>query len=214
VIYELRTYTLAPGNLPAYLQHSRDVGRKIRCDRYGKFEGGWTSEFGILNRYVHLWSYEDLAERTRLRQELARNEAWNTQYTPRVREFVVAQENKILLPVEGVPFKPPSDGDRHVFELRAYRTQLGRAAEWTALFAAALPHREKYSPLVCLWQTDIGQLNEVVHLWAYRDLNHRAEARAGSSEDAGWREFTSQGRQLLVEQRSVLLLPTETSPLK
>src|SRR5438093_5635604 len=214
MIYELRTYTLQPGKQPEYLKLNADVGRKIRGDKYGKFEGGWTTEFGPLNRYVHLWSYQDLAERNLLRQELAKNKDWTTQYTPKVGELVIAQENKILAPIAGVPFKAPTDGGKHVYELRWYRTRLGRVAEWASLFAAALPHREKYSPLVCLWQTDLGQLNEVVHLWAYRDLNHRSEARAGSQQDPGWTEFTSKGRSLLVEQQSILLLPSETSPLK
>ena len=60
MIYELRTYTLQPGTQPQYIKQSGEVGRKIRGDQYGKFEGGWTTEFGTLNQYVHLWSFADL----------------------------------------------------------------------------------------------------------------------------------------------------------
>ena len=55
MIYELRTYTLQPGTQAQYIKQSGEVGRKIRGDNYGKFEGGWTTEFGTLNQYVHLW---------------------------------------------------------------------------------------------------------------------------------------------------------------
>jgi len=54
MIYELRTYTFHPGKLPEYLKLNAEVGRKIRGNDYGKFEGGWTTEFGTLNQYVHL----------------------------------------------------------------------------------------------------------------------------------------------------------------
>ena len=66
MIYELRTYTLIPGKQPQYLKLNGEVGRKVRGDKYGKFEGGWTTEFGTINQYVHLWGYADLDDLPRL----------------------------------------------------------------------------------------------------------------------------------------------------
>ena len=126
MIYELRTYTLAPGAQPKYLKLNAEVGRKIRGNDYGKFEGGWTTEFGVLNQYVHLWNYPSYEERDRLRGALAKNEAWGKDYIPQIRPLLLAQENKILSPV--VPLKPPATTG-NVYELRWYRTQPGRAGE-------------------------------------------------------------------------------------
>src|SRR5215471_11108900 len=84
MIYELRTYTFQPGKQGEYLKLNAEVGRKIRGDKYGKFEGGWTTEFGMLNQYVHLWSYPSLDERDRLRGELAKNDEWTKGYVPQV----------------------------------------------------------------------------------------------------------------------------------
>ena len=50
MIYELRTYTFHPGKLSDYRKLNAEVGRKSRGDAYGKFEGGFTTEFGVLNR--------------------------------------------------------------------------------------------------------------------------------------------------------------------
>src|SRR4029078_9068781 len=50
MIYELRTYTFQPGKQGEYLKLNLEVGRKVRGDKYGKFEGGWTTEFGMLNQ--------------------------------------------------------------------------------------------------------------------------------------------------------------------
>src|SRR5207302_4744521 len=107
MIYELRTYTLQPGKQPEYLKLNAEVGRKIRGDTYGKFEGGWTTEFGTLNQYVHLWSYLDLNERERLRGELAKNEAWAKEYVPNIGPLMLAQGNKDLSLVTA--FKSPAD---------------------------------------------------------------------------------------------------------
>ena len=41
MIYELRTYTFQPGKQGEYLKLNAEIGRKIRGDKYGKFEGDW-----------------------------------------------------------------------------------------------------------------------------------------------------------------------------
>ncbi|HXG03635.1 MAG: NIPSNAP family protein [Candidatus Rokubacteria bacterium] len=210
MIYELRTYTLMPGKQAEYVKLSTEVGRKIRGDRYGTFEGGWTTEFGTLNQYVHLWSYPSLDERARLRAELARNDEWTKGYLPQIRPMLLAQENKILVPV--LPLKRPADGP-HVYELRWYRGHVGRIGEWLELFKAIMPVREKYSKNVGVWQTDMGTLNEAVHLWAYRDLNERAAVRARALQDPEWQAFIGKATPLLQEMKSVILNPVPHSPL-
>jgi hypothetical protein len=211
MIYELRTYTLAPGAQPKYLKLNAEVGRKIRGDNYGKLEGGWTTEFGTLNQYVHLWNYPSHEERDRLRGALAKNEAWSKEYVPQIRQLMLAQENKILSPV--VPLKPPTTSG-NIYELRWYRTLPGRTGEWLALFKDVLPAREKYSKNVGLWQTEMGQLNEVVHLWAYADLNARAAARTGALANPDWQAYLGQSLPLLLEQKAVVLVPTPVSPMR
>jgi len=211
MIYELRTYTFQPGKLPEYLKLNAEVGRKVRGDNYGKFEGGWTTEFGVLNQYVHLWSYADLNERERLRKELAKNEAWARDYVAHIRPLMLAQQNKLLSLV--TEFKaPPTTGN--VYELRWYRTHPGRIGEWLSLAKAVLPTRSKYSHNVAYWQTEVSQLNEGVHLWAYKDLNDRAAVRAKVLQDPEWQAFLGKAIPLLQQQESIVLLPTGPSPLK
>lgn len=211
MIYELRAYTLSPGKQGEYLKLNAEVGRKIRGDNYGKLEGAWTTEFGLLNQYVHLWAYPDMIERDRLRGELGKNEAWAKEYVSQIRPLIMAQENKILSAV--LPLKPPATAG-HVYELRTYRAQTGRAGEWLGHFKAIMPTREKYSKNVGLWQTEAGQLNEVNHLWAYRDLNDRAATRAKVLEDPEWQGFLKKSAPLLLEMRSVVMNPTGPSPMQ
>ncbi|MGH7389127.1 MAG: NIPSNAP family protein [Candidatus Rokuibacteriota bacterium] len=210
MIHELRTYTLHPGKQPEYLKLNAEVGRKVRGDRYGKFEGGWTTEFGTLNQYVHLWAYPGLDERTRLRGELARNDEWTRGYVPQIRPLIAAQETKVLTPV--LPLQPPQDSG-NVYELRWYRTLTGRAGEWLELFKGVMPAREKYMRRVGLWQTDLGPLNEVVHLWVFRDLKERAEARARLGQDPAWQKFVAASVPLLAHMQAAVLMPTPASPM-
>jgi hypothetical protein len=214
MIYELRTYTLIPGTQAEFLRIAGEVGRKIRGDRFGKLEGAWTTEFGTLNQYVHLWSFADLNERERLRQALGKDEGWTKEVLPKIRPLMLTQENKILYAVDGVPLAPPIGHEKHAYELRTYRTHVGKAPEWLGHFKVGLTAREKYSKIVGLWSTDIAQLNQVVHLWAYSDLNHRAEVRAKAMQDPEWKAFLAKGTPLLAEMQSVILTPAEYSPLR
>jgi hypothetical protein len=210
MIHELRTYTLHPGKQPEYLKLNAEVGRKVRGDRYGKFEGGWTTEFGTLNQYVHLWAYPSLDERTRLRAELVKNDEWTKGYVPQIRPLIAVQETKVLTPV--LPLQPPQDRG-NVYELRWYRVQTGRAGEWLELFKNVMPAREKYMRRVGLWQTDLGPLNEVVHMWVFRDLNERAEARARLGQDPAWQKFVAASASLLAHMQAAVLMPTPASPM-
>jgi hypothetical protein len=61
-----------------------------------------------------------------------------------------------------------------IYEMRVYTLQPGKVPEFQALIEKeALPVISKYSKLVGWWSTDVGPLNEVVHIWAYEDSGHR-----------------------------------------
>lgn len=211
MIYELRTYTMKAGMAPKAANLSSTLGREIRGDDYGKLEGYWFTEIGPLNQVMHLWSYSDLNERARLRGELAKNERWTGEYIPQIRDILVRQDIRLLNAVID-PVKPAQGGN--VYEYRNYRVKPGQAPAWCKLFTGALEHREKYSKIVGLFVTEAGQPNEVSHLWAYSDLNARAEARGAAAQDPGWREFLGQGGALLEEMHSTIMLPSASSPLQ
>jgi hypothetical protein len=210
MIHELRRYTLRPGTVAEYLKQSVEVGREIRGDRYGKLEGYWATEVGLLNRLYHLWNFASFEERARLRRDLERNEAWQ-RYLPSIRPMMLAQENMIL--AAAGPVSPPT-GRPHVYELAVSRCHVGKAEEWLARFREALPARERYSPNVGVWSTVLGQLNQVVELWAYPDLDARADVQRRAAQDPAWKTFLAASASLLVRQESVVLVPAPHSPMQ
>ena len=212
MIHELRLYTVHPDKVGEYLEKAGSLSRPIRGDRFGKLLGYWSTELGALNQIVHLWEFADLAARTAARAGLAQDERWVKEYLPVSAPLLQTQENMILNPVDWFPFRPTAG--MGVYELRIYRSHPGKAPAWLAHFREAVPGREKYSSPVGIWSTEIGPLNTVVHLWGYRDANHRAEARRAALADPGWQAFLQKADPLLQVMESKLLIPAPFSPLK
>jgi hypothetical protein len=212
MIYELRTYTVRPGTVDDMVKAASTVSRDIRGDNFGKLEGYWSTEIGPLNQVLHMWSYSDLNERTRLRAELAENPRWSGEYIPLIRSLLLRQEVRLMNAIKP-PVAPASAGN--IYELRNYRAKpLGAVNQWAEAFAAALPAREKYSKIVGLWQTEVGQPNEVCHIWVYPSLNARAEARANARKDPVWQDFLGKAAAFLEEMHSTIMLPAPHSPLQ
>lgn len=68
--------------------------------------------------------------------------------------------------------------------------------------------------LLGYFRTEVGaDLNEVVHLWGFSDLNDRAKRRAALWQDVEWLDFASRC-PAPVHQRNRLLAPTAWSPIR
>ncbi len=73
-----------------------------------------------------------------------------------------------------------------IYEVRTYDLKPGGVPIFEDAFAEALPHREKYSKLAAFFHTEIGPLNQVIHIWPYESLDEREEVRAAASKDPNW----------------------------
>ena len=211
MIFELRTYTLHNGKMPAYLKLQEEVGRPTRGNDYGTCHGYWTAEFGQLNQIWHMWSYDSLDDRERQRARLSQNKRWTTEYVPNVQPLLMRQDIRFLNPVK--PVTPPK-AEGGVYELRIYRMHPGMAGKWAQAFRDIMPVREKYSQNVGIWTGEAPQPNEVAHMWNYADLNTRMAARAQAFKDPDWLGFVAKNGGAIIEMQSTLLLPASFSPMK
>jgi len=73
-----------------------------------------------------------------------------------------------------------------IYEIRTYQIAPGSLAEVEKRFGEAYEYRKKYSELTAFLHTEIGPLNEIVHIWGYRDLADRARVRGEAAKDANW----------------------------
>ncbi len=73
-----------------------------------------------------------------------------------------------------------------IFEVRTYRLQPGTMPEAIKRFGEAYETRKKYSEMAAFFYTEIGPLNQIIHIWPYESLAHRTEVRAASAADPAW----------------------------
>ncbi|MGX5773870.1 NIPSNAP family protein [Methylorubrum zatmanii] len=102
MIYEMRTYRLKTGTVPAYLKLVGEEGIAIQRGHLGHLVGYYATEIGPLNEIVHVWGYRDLADRETRRAALAADPAWAA-FLPKIQALIETMESKIL---RAAPFQP------------------------------------------------------------------------------------------------------------
>jgi hypothetical protein len=97
MIVDLRTYTMVPGRLAAWLKLYEAEGLPIHQRHLGKPVGVFTTEVGTLNQVVFIWAFADQADRERRRNALEADPDWAS-YRRHSAEAgnVQHQENKII----------------------------------------------------------------------------------------------------------------------
>ncbi len=73
-----------------------------------------------------------------------------------------------------------------IYEIRTYGIAVGSLAEVEKRFGEGYEYRKKYSELAAFWHTEIGPLNEIIHVWPYPDLGARARVRAELAKEPNW----------------------------
>lgn len=73
-----------------------------------------------------------------------------------------------------------------IYEVRTYTLKPGSVNEAENRFGEAMPARDKYSKLGAFWHTDVGPLNQIIHVWPYESLQQRTEVRGQAAKETGW----------------------------
>jgi hypothetical protein len=103
-----------------------------------------------------------------------------------------------------------------IYEMRTYTIKIGKLHEYLKHFEEkGLPIISKYSKLVGYWYTEIGELNQIVHIWEYQGLDQRAENRAALYRDPEWLEkFIPTAQPMLEKQESRIMYAANFSPIQ
>jgi len=94
-------------------------------------------------------------------------------------------------------------------EERVYTFAPGKSGEFAKLHEAEgrAAQERHLGPAVGYYYTEIGQLNQVVSLWAYPTLDERNARRERLSQDPAWGPFLAKGRPFFVAQETRILKP-------
>ncbi len=101
-----------------------------------------------------------------------------------------------------------------IHELRTYTIQPSKFKDFVALTAkVGIKLRTKHSKVVGYWTTEIGELNQVVHLWEYENFDHRTRVRAALAKDKVWNgRYLARSRPMTQHQESMVLVPADFWP--
>ncbi len=96
-----------------------------------------------------------------------------------------------------------------IVEMRTYTLALGATGRYFKLYREKGLEVQKriLGHLVGYYAVEVGELNKVVHLWAYDSLDERAKRRAELWANADWLAYVAEIGPLVVDQANQILTP-------
>ena len=224
---EQRQYTAHPGGkLNAWLKLYEALANPTSARHLGPLMGAFTTEFGPLNRFVFMRAYDDLADRDRGMEAREADADWASFRAESGKIGALAQqENKLIAPVPwspvqkaGQPFVRTLPGTTMVVDHRTYDFHPGKMAGWLAAYGeTGLPIQKKHlGQFLFMGTTEVGQINQVVFMWAFESIGARAKQRAAMAADPAWGDFIKLTGALgaLRQQTNMILKPTGFSAIR
>lgn len=208
MIYEMRTYDLKPRALPEVMKRFGEGYEKRK--KLSPLAAFWYTEIGPLNQIIHVWPYASLEERGRIRAAAVATGDW----PPKIGEFILSMRSEIMVPWDNSPLLEPGEMGPY-FEMRTYTIGPGDQPKVQKAWAKALPARQKISPVVATWFSELGALNKFVHIWAYKSLDERVEARKKAVASGTWPPSASPDAAYnTLAQENKILMAAPFSPLR
>ncbi len=96
-----------------------------------------------------------------------------------------------------------------IYEVRTYDIKPHSMPEALKRFGDAYPARAKYSELAACWTTEIGPLNQLIHVWGYENAGERDRVRGEARKESGWPPAM---KELIVDMASEVFIPCPFSP--
>jgi NIPSNAP protein len=104
MLLDHRTYTVRPGTLRKQLALYEKHGFAAQKRHFGEPFAYLISETGDVNTYVHIWLYDDVADRARKRAAMMKDPEWLAYLEMNAEAgYLLKQESKLMSPA---PFAP------------------------------------------------------------------------------------------------------------
>jgi hypothetical protein len=212
MLYEIRTYDIKPGSQAEVEKRFGEAYEKRR--KFSELTAFFHTEIGALNQIIHIWGYDSMAERDRVRAAAIADKTW----PPDIKDFVLNMRTEIFLPFEfSAPIKPGKYGP--IFEMRTYTYPAGKLPTLKDNWERAIPERTRMSPCLAMWYSDMGALNRFIHIWPYASMNDRMDTRAKAQATGNWPPSAlakKEGRDgvAYIAQENKIVMPSSFSPVQ
>ncbi len=106
MLLDVRTYTCRPGTIKKHLAIYERLGKGPQTRNLGQPFAFLLTETGDVNQYIHIWAYQDAADREKRRAAMWADPEWIA-YTEESAKFgaLVSQTNRLMKPAEFFPLK-------------------------------------------------------------------------------------------------------------
>ena len=95
-IFELRTYTVIVGKMAEVVELYKTQGWPALAKQPDRLVGYFTGDIGALNQLVHLWKFEDDADRLAFWAGVFSDTEFMA-FAAKLRPLLASQENKLLM---------------------------------------------------------------------------------------------------------------------
>lgn len=96
-IYELRTYEVIPGKMAEVIELYRSEGVAALNAHPPKLLGYFTGDIGALNELIHIWKFNDDADRRAFWGALMADPKFLA-FAKKIRPMFASQKNKLMMP--------------------------------------------------------------------------------------------------------------------
>jgi hypothetical protein len=106
VLVDHRYYHIKPGMVGAHLELYEKNGFAAQTRHLGQPLAYMYTESGEVNTLVHIWCYEDAADRAKKRADMWKDPEWQG-YAKQMADsgYLVAQRNNLMIPAKFAPIK-------------------------------------------------------------------------------------------------------------
>ncbi len=102
-----------------------------------------------------------------------------------------------------------------IVDMRTYTLKMGKVKAYFTMYEQegyAIQRKYLGDP-IGYFSTEIGNVNQVVHMWKYESLADRDQRRAALSADSGWMAYIQKASEFLITQENVILKSAPFSPI-
>ncbi len=101
-----------------------------------------------------------------------------------------------------------------IIDYRAYTLHSGMVGPFMELFEneGLAPQQRICGNFLGLYRTEVGNINQIIMMFAYEDLNERKRRRDQLYKDPAFAAYLSKVRPMLKDQEVRLLVPSKCNP--
>ena len=201
--FELLIDICPPGTMDKTLEHLSEMQKVASTLGNITAEAIWTTEFGEADQVISLWR---LSDKTTSHDRI---ETSHLRPSPSIDKHIrISRRLKLEFPFDN------QFVDGHFYDFRTYTLYPGMREKFLKHMQKALPVRTQYSRNVGVWTPVDGNSDQIIHIWAYRDLADRARARAGAWQEPDWRSYLDHIFPLIRQMQNALLMPVKFSAMQ